>query len=201
MMQITAEGRCRLLENKYKGGDKVRKFRRIALSLVLAVVLLLAVPLATMAANPTVAITVTAQVVSITNTESTWAIGVVAVDAVVYFSATGEQDDDYSMITNTGSVACDVEIQGTDIDGGDYDWTLAAAATNQTYQLYANTEGAPTVYDVEVKSSSYVDLTTDLAVDATWDWSMEFTAPDEFSAADDGGEKTATVTLVASKHV
>lgn len=179
----------------------MKRLRGISLSLMLAVALLTMLAVPAFAANPTVSITVTAEVVSITNTEATWAIGTVATDAVVYFSATGSQDDDYSQITNTGSVAVDVEIQGTDIEGGDYDWTLAAAAGSETYQLYANSESTPTVYDVEVKSSVYNDLTTNLAADGTYDWSMEFTAPSAFNAADDGNEKTATVTLVASKYV
>ncbi len=179
----------------------MKRFRRIALSLMLAITLMavLAVPAA--ATNPTVSITVTAEVVSITNTMDTWAIGTVAVNDVVYFSATGAEDDDYSTITNTGSVAVDVEIQGTDFEGGDYDWTLAASSGNQTYSLYANnTTGGPN-YAIEVKSSEpYNDLVTDLAVSGTYDWSMKFTAPTAFNPSDDGNEKSATVTLVASKH-
>jgi len=180
----------------------MRKLIRIALSLVLAVALLVVFALPAGAANPTVSITVTAQVVSITNSEDTWAIGTVAADAVVYFSATGAQDDDYSQITNTGSVTVDVEIQGTNIEGGDYDWTLASAAGSEQYSLYANKQATPTVYDVEVKTSSYVDITAagGLAADGTNDWSMKFTAPTAFNANDDGNQKTATVTLVASLH-
>ena len=178
----------------------MRKLRRVALSLVLAAVLLVALAAPVAAANPTVTISVTAQVVSITNSQATWTIGVVAVDDIKYFSVDNLQDDDYSQITNTGTVACDIEIQGTDVEGGDYDWTLASAAGSEQYSLYANSESTPTVYDVEVKSSSYNDLTTNLAVDGTYDWSMKFTAPTGFNAADDGEAKSATVTLVASKY-
>lgn len=179
----------------------MRKIRRVALSLVLAVALLAVFVAPVAAANPTVSITVTAEVVSITNTQSTWGIGVVVVDDVKYFSADNLQDDDYSQIENTGSVAVDVEIQGTDIEGGSYDWTLAATTGSEQYSLYANSESTPTLYDVEVKSSAYNDLTTNLAVDATYDWSMKFTAPSAFNANDDGEQKTATVTLVASKYM
>lgn len=178
----------------------MKKFRRIATSLLVAVTLLTVLVVPVAAANPTVSITVTAQVVSVTNTQSSWGIGTVALDAVVYFSADGNQDDDYSQIENTGSVAIDVEIQGTDIEGGDYDWTLATAAGSEQYSLYANDDGTPTVYDIEVKSSAYADLKGNLAVNATADWSMKFTAPTAFNAADDGNEKSATVTLVASKY-
>lgn len=178
----------------------MKKFRRIALSLVLVVALIAVFAVHVAADNPTVSITVTAKVVSITNTESTWAIGTVEVDDVVYFSATGAQDDDYSQIENTGSVAVDIEIQGTDIEGGSYDWTLAAAAGSETYSLFANANNGTSAYNIEVKSSAYNDLTTDLAAAATYDWSMNFTAPTAFNANDDGAEKAATVTLVASEH-
>jgi len=180
----------------------MKKFRRISLSLVLAIALLVSFAIPVAAANPTVSITVTAEVVSITNTQSSWGIGTVAVDAVVYFSATGSQDDDYSQIENTGSVNVDVEIQGTNIEGGDYDWTLAAAAGSETYSLHSNNETQPTTYDIEVKSSVYNDICTDLphTTSNTCDWSMKFVAPTAFNAADDGAQKTATVTLVASLH-
>lgn len=181
----------------------MRKIRRLGLSLVLAVVLLMTLAFPVGATNPTVSITVTARVVSITNSQANWAMGVVAVDAVVYFSATGAQDDDYSLITNTGSVTCDVEIQGTNIEGGSYDWVLAATTASEQYCLYANKAATPTVYDVQVKTSAYVDITAagGLAADATNAWSMNFTAPSAFNAADDGNSKNATVTLVATIHV
>jgi len=180
----------------------VKKFRRIALSLVLAVVLIAVFVAPATATNPTVSITVTAKVVSITNTQSTWAIGTVDVDDVVYFSATGVQDDDYSQIENTGSVAIDVEIQGTDIEGGSYDWVLASTPGSEQYSLYANNETHPTEYTIEVKSSSYNDICTNLPATGsdTCTWSMNFTAPSAFNANDDGAEKSATVTLVASAH-
>ena len=181
----------------------MRKFRRIGISLVVAVLLLVGLVVPVGATNPTVTITVTAQVVSITNSQSTWAIGMVTLDDVKYFSADNLQNDTYSLITNTGSVTVDVEIQGSNFEGGSYDWTLAAAAGNQTYSLYANKAATPTVYDVEVKTSGYVDITAagGLAAEGTNAWSMNFTAPNEFSASDDGNAKNATVTLVASKHV
>ena len=176
----------------------MKQFRRMGLSLVLAVVLLVSFTVPAMATNPTVSLTVTAEVVAITNTEDTWALGVVVTDAVVYFSATGAQDDDYSRITNTGTVNVDVEIQGTDFTGTPT-WTLAATTGADQYTLFANKQATPTVYDVEVKTSAYVDICTALAPAGTNDWSMKFTAPSSFGATEDGTQKSATVTLVASK--
>jgi len=176
-----------------------KKLLAVALALAGAVGALF--PAVALAANPEVGITVYGDIIAITNSQDTWAVGhVTAGGAAVYFSADGSADPDYSLITNTGNQAVDIQIQGTDLEGGDYDWTLGAAAGDKVYQLYANTEGAPTVYDVEVKSSSYVDLTTNLAKAGIYDWSMEFTPPTVFDAADDGGAKTGTVTLVARLH-
>jgi len=177
----------------------VKKFRRIALSLVTAVSLLaiLVVPVA--AANPTVSITVTAEVVSITNTQSTWGIGTVAASAVVYFSTDGTEDIDWSQIENTGTVAVDVEIQGTDL-AGTPTWTLATSTDEDQYSLYAYNVTAVD-YTTEVKSVGYNDICADLATSGTYDWSMKFTAPSSFGGTEDGTEKSGTVTLVASKYV
>jgi len=175
--------------------------RRALLSLVLAMALLVVTAVPAGAANPTVTITVSAQTISITNSKATWALGTITTSTTLYFSTDNLQDDDWSRITNTGNVAVDVEIQGTDFEGGDYDWTLAATAGDQQYKLFANKQATPDVYDVEVKSSSYVDIVGNLAAAGTNDWSMKFEGPTGFHASDDGAEKTATVTLVASKYV
>lgn len=181
-----------------KGGEKVKK-GLLAVFISLVLLFMVAMPaLPALAADPEVTITVTAQVVSITNSKASWAIGNIVPDAVVYFSTDGTQDDDWSMIINAGNVTVDVEIQGTDFEGGDYDWTLATSAGAEQYSLYVNDSGTPTVYDVEVKSSSYNDITTSLADGDNVTWSANFTAPTGFNAADDGAEKSATVTLVAS---
>lgn len=176
--------------------------KRLALALVLVAVLVLwAVPVA--ATNPTVTITISAQVVSITNSEATWAIGQVVVDESKYFSADNSQDDNYSTITNTGNVAVDIEIQGTNFVASNVslNWTLAAAAGNQTYSLYANSGNGSATYDTEVKNAAaYNDIVANLAVDSTYVWSMNLTVPSWFNPEDDGASKSATITLVASKH-
>ena len=178
------------------------KRKLVMLVSMFALVLGLLVPASTaLAANPEVAITVSAAVISITNTQATWAIGVVEVDEFKYFAVDPDvQDDDYSQIANTGNAAVDVEIQGTDLIGTTYDWTLAAAATNQTYSLYAISGNGTGAYNVEVTNApAYNDLATSLAASDIWNWSMNLTIPDEFHVSDTGDAKSGTVTLVASK--
>ena len=172
--------------------------KRLFLSLLIAIALLL-LPTQVFAADPTVTITFSFQVVSITNTQSTWTMADVEVDDILYFSADNNQDDDYSQIENTGNVAVDVEIQGTNMEGGDYDLTLAASAGVEQYSLYANSSNGSATYNIEVKSSSYNDITTSLAAGAVDKWSMKLTAPTAKNANEDGENKSATVTLVASE--
>ena len=149
------------------------------------------------AESPTVTITVSATVVSITNTQSSWAMGPVSEggSAIKWGSS-----DTYSQINNTGNVAADIQIQGTNATLTDYNWTLGTTAGDKIYSLYANTEADPTNYTIEVKYSGYNNLTTNLTVATLYNWSMEFTPPTAFDPNDPGTNKTATVTLVASKH-
>lgn len=177
----------------------MKKITMIVVVLVLLVAL--AIPITASATNPTVDLTVSATIVAITNSQATWSMGAVEINTVEYFSVNNAQDDDYSLVTNTGNVAEDVKIQGTTFEGGTYDWTLATAAGDKIYSLYANSGNGSATYDTEVKSAaSYSFLVSDLAKTGTYKWSMKFTAPSAFDVADDGVSKTATVTLVASKH-
>jgi len=181
---------------------KVKRLGRIGLPLMLALVMLTVWAIPVGAANPIVQITVAASVVSITNSEAAWPIGIIAVDSVVYFSATGAQDDDYSLVTNTGSVMVDVVIQGTDFQGtiAGYNWVLANAKGVETYSLYASNQSPAANYDIEVKKAGYSTLCSGLhpTVNDTCTWSMNFSAPSAFDAAEDGLSKNATVILVAS---
>lgn len=186
----------RLINRK---GDKMIRKTLLAMLLVIAVCVSL-LPVPALAADPTVTITVSATVVAVTNSQATWIIGNVEPDDTKYFSADNDQDDDYAQLNNTGNVAIDIEVQCTDIEGGDYDWTLANTTASETYNLTANSDEA-TTYDINLTSAGYPDLKADLAVDAVWNWSMVFVAPSAFHAADDGVNKSATVTLVASQHV
>lgn len=166
---------------------------------LLVVALLLAVVIPSslvLAADPTVSITIRVEFVSMSNTQSEFAVGIVEAggDAVKW----GDSDT-YSEAENTGSIAIDIELQGMDMEGGAYDWTLAASAGDKNYMLKANSNHDST-YDIEIQNAGYTNLTTNLAAQAKWTWSMEFTPPTIFDASDDGESKAATLTLVASEY-
>jgi len=176
---------------------KRKRKLKVIVAMAMALCLALLPAISASAANPTITMTVTAGTVSITNSQDTWALGNATTSEVIHFSATGAEDDDYSTVNNTGSLAVDVQIQGVNFEGGDYDWTLGATSDNQTYSLYANSGNGTSTYDIEVKSSAYGDLITNLPSAQQWVWSMKFTAPNWFDPDDDLGEKSATITLVA----
>jgi len=177
----------------------VRKIRRLGLSLVLAVLLALGFVVPAMAGNPTVTIYVSAKVVSISNSQATWNITVVAPNAVAYFSANNLQNNTYSQITNTGNVAVDVTPQCTDFVASNvsYNWELDTNAGDQAYSLYFNTEAGADTYNVEIDEDGTAWI-NELAVDDIYDWSAKFTAPTVFHVDDDGSYKQATITLVSS---
>jgi len=178
-----------------------KRLRKAFLAVILVVALLVSFAGVAMAADPTVPFTVTAAVAGATNSGGSWAGGLAEVDDVVYYSADGQQNDTYSTIENTGNVPIDVEFQGSDIEGGTYDWTLAATAGVEQFSMHANSEGTPTVYDVELKASSYVMLVSNLAASGTYTYSIKFVAPTAFNASDDGTEKSMTIDLVVSRYV
>jgi len=174
----------------------MRKFRRMGLSLVLAVVLLVSFTVPAMAGNPTVAITVTARVISITNSQNQWPVGIVAPSDTPKWG----DDDTHSEIENTGNADVHVRIQGTDLVdqvNTDYNWTLAASGDpgDQAYGLKAT----GTEYNIIVKKEADTpgDITTDLAPAGKVTWSMTMYVPTAFHGDDGGGEKQATVTLIA----
>ena len=174
--------------------------KRLLITIVTVVALVASFATPVFAVDP-ITIAMSAQIVAITNTQDTWTIGAVeAGDPAITWGAS----DTYSTVENTGNVAVDVEIQGSDAEGGDYDWTLANTgdAGNKIFTLFANSDHS-TTYNIRVKSTGYNDLCTDLAATGsdTWTWSMQLTPPTIFDVADTGGNKEATVTLVASKHI
>ena len=61
--------------------------RKLLISIVLVVALFVSFATPVLAADPVVTITMSAQIVAITNTQATWTIGVVEVTNIKYFSA------------------------------------------------------------------------------------------------------------------
>jgi len=129
---------------------------------------------------------------AITSTPDSYDFGTLAVNTT---STTGL---DYFTITNTGGVAVDITIQGTDLTGGDDTWTLSdtAEAGANTYGLKAGLEGGD--YTVIVKkSATYNTLKSNLAASGTQKWGLKLWMPTSVTDYD-GQEMSGNVTLVAS---
>lgn len=102
-------------------------------------------------------------------------------------------------ITNTGTVAIDVAISGTDATGGNDTWTLSDTATagENTYGLKSGTD---TNYDVIVKkTASYNTLASNIAVSGNQSWGMDLYAPTSVTDYE-LQVMTATVTLIITEH-
>ena len=178
----------------------MRNLRRTALSLVLAVALLAMMAVPAFAGNPSVSITVRAGVVAIENTQTEWLVGIVAASAEVKWGAS----DTYSTITNTGTVNVDVKLVGTDLvyaTNTSLNWALAdnGTAGDQIYGLKATNT---TSYDIVVNKAGDGQVAVNLPHSESNEvtWSMTFYVPTAFDAGDDGGEKSGSVTIVATKH-
>jgi len=129
---------------------------------------------------------------AITSTPDSYDFGTLEVNT------TGATGLTHFTITNTGNVAVDITIQGTDLTGGDDTWTLSntAEAAANTYGLKVGLEGGD--YTVIVKkSATYNVLKSNLAVDATQKWGLKIWMPTSVTDYD-GQTMTGTVTLVAS---
>jgi hypothetical protein len=139
-----------------------------------------------------------------TNSENTWAVGVVAISTTYWWTAAGtapdpepfEAADMKSTITNTGSVAEDIDIKVAAFTGG-VGWTISTDATPAEGEIsiragITGTANAAAMVQVITTDTELVD---NLAAAGTKLWCMNMITPGSFT---DGVEKSGTVTLTCS---
>jgi len=128
----------------------------------------------------------------ITNTPDNYGFGILQIGAS---SNTGIS---YFTINNTGSMAVDITIQGTDLTGGDDTWELSADASvgENIYGLHAGLDDADDLFDVVVNLTANT-FVTNLAESVTQDWGLNLSMPSSLSGFD-GNALTGTITLIAS---
>ena len=107
---------------------------------------------------------------------------------------------DYFIITNTGSVAVDIDIQGGDLTGGDDTWTLSDNATvgENIYGLKAGLDDADDLFDIVVMNSLY-ELINNLGVSDNQSWGLQLLMPSAVSGYD-MQEMSDNITLAVSAH-
>lgn len=164
--------------------------RKMALSLMVALLLTLTVVATTEAANPAITITVTARAVSVSNTPSSWDFDLVGTNSTYETGLTCFNT------TNVGNVEVDISISGSNMTGGGFTWELSDTATpdDMVYGLKAGLSGGN--YTIIVKlNSPYNYLAENVTVDTSQQWGLRIWTPTDY---DDGNDKTGTVTITAS---
>ncbi len=164
--------------------------KRIALTLIVALLLTFSVVATTGAANPTITITVTARVVSISNTPSSWDF------ELVDSASTYETGLTCFNTTNDGNCEVDISISGSNMTGSGFTWELSDTATpsDMVYGLKVGLSGGN--YTIIVKlNSPYNYLAENLTVDSSQQWGLKIWTPTDY---DDGNDKTGTVTITAA---
>ena len=182
--------------------EAVLRKATISLLLVLAIFAWVAAPVLA-ATTQEVTITATPTYIALTNSEATWAIGAVAENYDSYYwTADGlvpaeplVDGDMKSTITNTGSVAEDIDIKCANFTGG-IGWALSADQTPGASEvsLRAGITGmANRAAMVQVENGDK-ELVDSLASSGTKMWCMEL----ETGTFTDGVAKSGTTTLTAS---
>ena len=165
---------------------------------------LVVIPVGSAFAATTADVTVTAtpQYVSITNSEGSWALGIIAESSHFWWTATGAAPaepfvagDMKSIITNTGSVNVNITVTGFDFTGG-VGWALAGTVGLNTVVMKAGKTG-------DANEAAMVTLTTGAqgfitalphTSGNTIKWCMKLST----GTFGDGILKTGKVTLTAS---
>jgi hypothetical protein len=178
--------------------------KRILVSLLLALVMVFSMVLPVMAdTTAVVTITATPTYIALTNSEDAWAMGVVAASSTYWWTADGLEpspNDNYaaedmkSTITNTGSVAEDIDVKVAAFTGG-AGWAISTDATpaENEISIRAQITGGSTETLIQVITTD-TELKDNLAAAGTVKWMMEA----KTGTFTDGVEKSGTVTLTAS---
>lgn len=180
--------------------------RKTLIAILLALALTV-VPAAGVFAATTADVTVTATptYIAITNTEASWAVGNVDESTKYWWTADDlapaepfVDGDMKSTITNTGSVAEDIDVEAIDFTGG-LGWTLVAASpvANEVVLAAGATGYANEAAMLELIDATPQELTSNLAAAGTIMWCMKL----ETGTFGDGALKTSTVTLTATEYV
>ena len=176
------------------------------LLLILVAAMLAVIPITGVfaATSAVVTITATPTYIAITNSEATWAAGTVAASSAYWWTTAGtapapepfEADDMKSTITNTGSVAIDVDVKIAAFTGG-VGWTISTddSPAEGEISVRAGVTGTANEAAMIQIITTDTELTGSLASSGTIKWCMEMETPATFT---DGVEKSGEVTLTAT---
>lgn len=181
--------------------------RKAILSVALALMLLVvfAVPIFADTTQD-VTITATPTYIALTNSEATWPVGTVVASTAYWWTADTlvpadpfVDGDMKSTITNTGSVAEDIDIKVAAFTGGT-GWTISTDDTpvEGEISIRAGVTGTANEAAMVQVITTDTELVDALATSGTIMWCMEMETPASFT---DGVAKTGIVTLTATQDV
>ena len=170
--------------------------------LVMVLTVSMAVP-ALAATTQDVTITATPTYIALTNDTATWAVGTVTISTTYWWSHDGAAPDEpftdgecKAIITNTGSVAEDIDIHCHAATGG-AGWAISAddSPADDEFSLRSGISGMANEAAMLQTVLAPADLKTNLAASAHVHWLMELETGTAFS---DGVAKEIIVTLTAT---
>ena len=102
-------------------------------------------------------------------------------------------------VTNAGTMAVNITIQGSDFTGGDDVWDLSDDASygENIYGMKVGLDDADDLFDITVQESAAVTLKSSLAPSATQGWGIKIYMPSTVPGYNKQS-MTSTITLVAS---
>jgi len=178
--------------------------KRILVGILVSTILAIALVSPALAATTqTVTITATPTYIALTNSEDTWAVGTVAGSTAYWWTSDSNAPDEpfvdgdmKSTITNTGSVAEDIDVKVAAFTGG-AGWTISTddSPDEGEISIRAGITGTANEAGMIQVITTDTELVDGLASSGTKKWCMEMETPATFT---DGVEKSGTVTLTAT---
>jgi len=178
----------------------MKRFRKLLVSLALALMLVLSFSMPVFAQSTTdVTVTATPTYLSISNTPTTEALGMLAASSTTWAIGTAPADPLVDAgctftVTNDGNVAENIAITATDFTGG-VGWTLASAVGSNTVVMKAGKSGDAHSAMVVVATTGGANFISALAASATKKWEFNLST----GTFTDGVAKSSTITLTASQ--
>lgn len=167
-----------------------KKLLRIILPLILLLTLILspATPISA-ATTQDVTVTATPTYISISNAPSSF-------DFLTVAAGVDENTGtDYFTITNTSTIATDIDIKAITGWSGTSSWTWGASGENQGKLAASDGDGA---YDVDIAAvDTDYELMDNLSAETNDSWELKLIAPSSFTH---GAEQTVVVRLTASAY-
>ena len=187
--------------------------KKILLSFLLAVVLVLLPVTGALAATDTVTVTATPSFVGISNSPSDWTLNSITGDSIIdsnitYYanpggdttapSATVVDGECYFTLSNTSSEATNVSIDINDFTGGSDPMVNSNSGTNGagTFGAYAWYSGMTYSSKVIAKTTNSDVLRSSLPANTDLKWGMEITTQSD--AWTGGTSSTATITITVT---